>query len=210
MISRFTHLILLTIVLIHQSCSQESQQIFTDDKFYSWNNYAKEEYKLIACIRQSINNDCDTFFIILEKELNISKYIKRGDGTIRKLTGLTGEIAKYISEDDFDYFLTIAVFLDAKDYSSRKLFDTMLEYCLLNDSTNLIANYELAKLRYKEDYIGLAHFLIDHMHEFYPENSEVSRLKKEIEKQFGDSTYNKALTYKQYLDLNPIYVRPNE
>lgn len=193
------------ILIFISGCAKDKKDIFNDCKFYALNfNSDKQNY--IACIRANDITDCEDRFRNLEMELLADPLMTHYDGTRAKLTSFTSYLINYLKKEEYEEFLAAAIFLEAKDYTSKKFFDDMLEVSLGLDSTNLIANYELAKLRYNEDYIGLSHFLIDRLNDYYPSNIEISRLKKAMEDQFGKNTYDKKMNYKEYLDLNPHYI----
>ena len=191
------------------ACTQDKKDIFDDKSFYDFKS--KNDYdNYISCLRIKGNSSCSDLFDTLENRLLRSPSMSFSDGTRSKLTSFTSDITEILRNKQYKKFLAVSIFLDDKEYISRKLLDTMLEYSLRLDSTNIIANFELAKLRYKENYIGLSHFLIDNLNRFYPDNTEIKRLKNQLDQQFGVNSYDKSMNYNEYLNLNPHYIDPNE
>ncbi len=179
---------------------------FDDYAFYNKLKGDDKPLTFIKCLKMKKDVSCDSMyseFYLLGYEDDLVFH----DGTQDKLTVMTKPmIVNYLAKNKYDEYLALIVFLDVKDFSTVKFYDNMLEITLKHDSSNIITNYELAKIRYEEGYLGLSHFLIDRMHQVYPSNEEIKRIKQELEKEYGDTTYNKALNYTRYLEFNPHYV----
>ena len=104
-----------------------------------------------------------------------------------------------------NFFCWLCFFFE-NNHVTSKLYDDMLKIYMEKDTTHLVVNYELAKLIYIEGYLGLSHYLIDNLHVLYPENLDVKKIKRDIEGEYGDQTYDKSMKFKEYLELNSYYI----
>ncbi|MDH5381455.1 MAG: hypothetical protein OEW75_11415 [Cyclobacteriaceae bacterium] len=90
-------------------------------------------------------------------------------------------------------------------YLYKRTYDDILLLELQKDPNNIIANYELIKLRFQGGYIGLAKFQLDRMVRIYPENKEFIRIQKEIEDEFGNELYDETLTWDEMMEMLVLY-----
>jgi hypothetical protein len=123
-----------------------------------------------------------------------------------KLQAMPRSMARYAVDPAANKFLALAIYTYANNCVTKELYDYMLEICIRKDSTNLIAHYELAKLRHDASYVGLGAFLIDRMIQFYPGQQEIGRLKKAFQSSYGDNLYDKDLSFETYMNFNPHYI----
>lgn len=185
-------------------CSQHRIE-FNDSLLYA-SIEENEITEFVSCLKLRDNEQCIEGSWREFKDLRYEKYLTTTVGDSVRLTAMTERIASYFQNGSYDKFLALTVFLYESKHASKKLYDDMLELCIEVDSTNLIAHYELAKLRFDEGYVGLSFFLIDKMSEIYPLNREISNLRSSFINNYGDDLYNKALDYPSYLKVNPPYI----
>ena len=193
---------LITILIGALSC-KIGDGVFNDRSFYMSIDGTDSFTSLHKCMKLKNSDSCLDNYRHFEN-IDYLKYVEEHGNDIGKLPVLTDDIIYYIENEDIKEFLLLATFLYDNNHVTSKLYDDMLNIYMEKDTTNLVANYELAKLRYMEGYLGLSHFLIDNLHALYPENVEVKRIKEE----YGDQTYDKSMDFKEYLDLNPYYIEP--
>jgi hypothetical protein len=200
-------MVLKFILIITISCKGYGE-MFNNRLFYTSIDDYDNFTSFCKCVKIKNSNSClDNYSDF--KKIDYIKYIEEyGDDDIGKLSVLTEDIVKYIESEKNKDFLALSIYLYENDFITLKLYDDMLEIFMEKDTTNMIANYELAKLRYSGGYLGLSHFLIDNLVELYPENLEVKRIKSTLENTYGTQTYDKSMNFEEYLDLNPHYIEP--
>jgi hypothetical protein len=197
-----TVLIFLIIANTIVGYSQDAHIWFSDRAFYE--KLQDDSVKKFAlCMKFGKASDCEKMYPAL-KDLHLSDYLIATDGDSVKMTAMTESMISFYQRSIND-FLALTIYLKQKHYASKKLFDEMLEICLQGDSSKVIAQYELAKLRFNEGYVGLSAFLIDKIND-ETHNEETIRLSKAIQKKYGDQVYDKKISYKEYLSFNPPYI----
>ena len=185
-------------------CAQHRVQ-FNDSLFYA--GLAKNEVTVfVSCLKFEDIDRCIDGPWLEFRNMGYEKYLTTTKGDSVKLTVMTKKMASYVENRSNDKFLALSVFLYEKGHATKKLYDDMLKVCIQLDSTNVIAHYELAKLRFNGGYIGLSFFLIDKISQKYSMNREIVNLRNSFVNEYGDDIYNKALDYDSYLKLNPHYI----
>jgi hypothetical protein len=179
--------------------------LFDDQAFYS-RIETDRVYNFVRCIKILKNRNCTSEYFPDFSNLGIEDYLIIDRGDTSKLTAIPFGIISFAENDLKSDFLASTIYLKFKNLSTKKLFDDMLKVSIKMDSVSLIGQYELAKLRYNESYIGLSAFLIDRLNHFYPNNSEVYRIQQKIKELYGDSTYDKNMNLEEYLSLNPHFI----
>ena len=196
---------LISLLFYPFGCSNHDSDLFDDQAFYS-RIETDRVCNFVRCIKILKSRNCTTEYFPNFLNLGIEDYLNIDRGDTSKLTAIPFEIISFAKNDLKSDFLAATIYLNFKNLSTKKLFDDMLEVSIKMDSVSLIGQYELAKLRYNESYIGLSAFLIDRLNRFYPNNSEVYRIQQKIKELYGDSTYNKNMNLEEYLSLNPHFI----
>lgn len=202
--NKYFFILILSIVFCKQVTAQEPEPIFNDISFYNSideNNLVK----FIKCINSSSADSCNNYFQFLDS-LDYHEYLRTADGRRIKLTVITEKMASYADPGKQDQFLAMILYLEDQKHITKKLKDDLLEFIIDRDQSEVIAMYEIAKLRYNEGYIGLAHFLIHKLIGILPENNELHRLDNLIKKHYGNETYDASLTFEESIELNPHYI----
>lgn len=195
--------ILLVAILFKCNGQKEPKRIYNDAKFYTSINIDNNYYEYIFCLKFGIHDSCE--YLIPEF---IQLYMPEDSsfqGDTVKINNI-GNLDEIYSSYPTKKFLAFSIYLNQKKFITKRLYDQMLALCLYADSTDIIANYELSKLRYTGGYVGQADFLIDNLSRYLPESVEIKRLKSDYKKQFGNNTYDQDMTYDDFFRFDTQYL----
>lgn len=160
-------------------------------------------YNYLICLEEQDN--CPTYYPVIDS-LNYEYLTKTADGYDKKLTIGSREIVNLALNGRYEDLIATIYYLRAENDISKKLQNDLLLYVVKNDSSNSVAHYELAKLRYNEGYVGLSAYLIDRYLNHNPDDDIFIKIKEELQKEHGLDTYDKSITFEEYLEFNLHYI----